>query len=160
MTLSALKLYTAKFFSVLLISNALFILIYILSSLIPTETIVNQLKSAHETGVLKTPENSISRSTTGLGIDFGTECVALGLNLKESPDQIGENKVLSRFYESYLPSTADQNQFDPCAGLLEMINIENDKELSQNLASYARNWWGVSIFIQIGVALFGLASFK
>jgi hypothetical protein len=160
MTLSALKLYTAKFFSVLLISNALFILIYTLSSLIPTNTIVNQLKSAHETGVLKTPENSISRSTTGLGIDFGTECVALGLNLKQSPDQIGENKVLSRFYESYLPSTADQNQFDPCAGLLEMINIENDKELSQNLASYARNWWGVSIFIQIGVALFGLASLK
>jgi len=160
MTLSAFKFYTAKFFSVLLICNALFILVYMLASLIPTNTIVNQLKSAHETGVLKTPENSISRSTTGLGIDFGTECVALGLNLKQSPDQIGKNKVLSRFYESYLPSTADQNQFDPCAGLLEMIKIENDKELSQNLESYARNWWGVSIFIQIGVALFGLASLK
>lgn len=160
MKLSAFKFYTAKFFSVVLISNALFILIYVLSSLIPAETIVNQLKSAYETGVLKTPENSISRSTTGLGIDFGTECVALGLNLKQSPDQISENKVLSRFYESYTPSTAGQNQFDPCAGLLEMINIENNNELSQNLASYARNWWGVSIFIQIGVALFGLASFK
>lgn len=160
MKLSAFKFYTVKFFSVVLISNALFIMIYVLSSLIPAATIVNQLKSAHETGVLKTPENSISRSTTGLGIDFGTECVALGLNLKQSPDQISENKVLSRFYESYTPSAAGQNQFDPCAGLLEMINIETNNELSQNLASYARNWWGVSIFIQIGVALFGLASFK
>jgi hypothetical protein len=124
-----------------------------LASLIPTETVVNQLKSAHETGVLKTPENSISRSTTGLGIDFGTECVALGLNLKQSPDQIGKNKVLSRFYESYLPSTADRNQFDPCAGILEMIKTENDKELSQNLESYARNWWGVSIFIVLNLGI-------
>lgn len=160
MKLSAFKFYTAKFFYVVLISNALFILIYALSSFFPAETIVNQLKSAHETGVLKTPENSISRSTTGLGIDFGTECVALGLNLKQSPDQSNKNKVLTRFYESYTPSAAGQNQFDPCAGLLEMINVENNDQHLQNLASYARNWWGVSIFIQIGVALFGLAAFK
>jgi hypothetical protein len=77
MKFSELKPYVYKVFSVLLICNSLFILIYMLSSSIPTETIVTKLRSAHETGVLKTPENSIGRSTTGLGIDFGTECVAL-----------------------------------------------------------------------------------
>lgn len=160
MKFSELKPYISKFFSVVLICNALFILIYMLSSSIPTKTIVTKLSSAHETGVLKTPENSIGRSTTGLGIDFGTECVALGMNLIQNPELMGENKVLYRFYESYLPSASNQNQFDPCAGLLEVINRQGNKEITENLESYARNWWGISIFMQIGVALFGLASFK
>ena len=131
-----------------------------LSSFIPTETVVKQLKNSQETGVLKTPENSISRSTTGLGIDFGTECVALSINLQQKAEQINTNKILSRFYESYVPSSVNKNQFDPCAGLLELINTQNSNELTQHIDSYARNWWGISILIQIGVALFGLASFK
>lgn len=160
MKFSELKPYVYKVFSVLLICNSLFILIYMLSSSIPTETIVTKLRSAHETGVLKTPENSIGRSTTGLGIDFGTECVALGMNLRQNPELTGKNKILARFYESYLPSASNQNQFDPCAGLLEAINRQGGTEVTENLESYARNWWGISIFMQIGVALFGLASFK
>jgi hypothetical protein len=82
------------------------------------------------------------------------------MNLRQNPEVMGKNKILSRFYESYLPDASNQNQFDPCAGLLEAINRQGDTAVTENLESYARNWWGISIFMQIGVALFGLASFK
>lgn len=152
--------YGKKWLSVFFICNTLFVGIYIASSFIPSETVIRQLNSAQNTGVLKTPEYSIGRSTTGLGMDFGTECIALGIGLKSNPKHDQVNQLWSRFDESYLAGDVEKNNWDPCAGLIEIISPGGQKQEIQNLSSYSRNWWGMSIVIQVGVALFGLATFK
>ena len=159
MEFRTIKKYAKQWFYIFFICNTLFVGIYLASSFIPSETVIRQLNSARDTGVLKTPEYSIGRSTTGLGMDFGTECIALGIGLRLNPENDRVNKVWSRFDESYLAGEAN-NTWDPCAGLTEIISPGNNQYEDRNLSSYARNWWGISIFMQVGVALFGLASLK
>jgi hypothetical protein len=160
MNLRKVKEYGVKWFSIFFICNTLFIAIYVAASFIPSETVIQQLNSARETGVLKTPEYSIGRSTTGLGMDFGTECVALGIGLRSNPKHEQVNQLWSRFDESYLAGEVVKKNWDPCAGLVEIISPGDELEEAKNLSSYARNWWGMSIVIQVGVSLFGLATFK
>lgn len=155
-----LKAYALPWLIIFIACNTIFILMYLAAAFIPNDTVIKQLNNAFVTGVLKTPENSIGRSTTGLGIDFGTECVALGIGLRSNPSQNLGGRLWSRFDESYLPSKLNSNQFDPCAGLVEIIKPGNEQKEAENLQSYARNWWGMSIVMQVGISLFGLASLK
>jgi hypothetical protein len=159
MSVSTINKYAKKWFSIFFICNTIFLAIYVASSFIPSKSVIQQLVSARDTGVLKSPEYSIGRSTTGLGMDFGTECIALGINLRANPKHGEISQLWSRFDESYLAGEA-KNSWDPCAGLIEIISPGNDLQEAQKLSSYARNWWGISVLMQIGVALFGLASLK
>ena len=143
-----------------LICNLVFSLIYGFSFVIPRENVIHSLQKSHESAVLKTPPNSIERSTTGWGIDYGTECVALSVGLKDKQKFEGLNKFKSRFYDSYLVSGHNKGVFDPCAGLLELINPTESSTQNSDLISYARNWWGMSILVQLLIWLVGLATTK
>lgn len=149
-------------FSILavLLCNLLFSIVYSFSFIIPKKELINSLQQSQNTSVLKTPTDSIERSTTGWGIDYGTECVALSIGLKDKVQYSGINKFKSRFYDSYLVSGQNNGVFDPCAGLVELINPDNPSLQDKNLISYARNWWGMSIVIQILIWLVGLATAK
>jgi hypothetical protein len=145
---------------VIFICNLLFTLIYMSSVMIPKDKVIESLRKSEATGVLKTPLGSIERSTTGLGLDYGTECAAISVGLKDKPMQKNVNKLFSRFYDGYLVQGRNLQTFDPCSGLRELINPSNSSLKESGLISYARNWWGMSIFIQLGILLFGLASVK
>ena len=156
------KLLRSIGFSVLtvLLCNVLFSLVYSFSFIIPKKDLINSLERAQLTSVLKTPVNSIERSTTGWGIDYGTECVALSIGLKDKVKYSGVEKLKSRFYDSYLVSGQNNGVFDPCAGLIQLINPSNSSMQDKDLISYARNWWGMSIIIQILIWFVGLATAK
>jgi hypothetical protein len=160
MNIKTIEKYAKKWFSIFFICNTVFVAVYVASAFIPSESVIRQLVTARDTGVLKTPEYSIGRSTTGLGMDFGTECIALGIGLRSNPNNVEVNQIWSRFDETYLAGEAKKNNWDPCAGLIDIISPGNEMQEDKNLSSYARNWWGMSIVIQVGVALFGLATFK
>jgi hypothetical protein len=144
----------------ILICNIIFSLIYSFSFLIPKDDLIKSLRQAQSTSVLKTPMNSIERSTTGWGIDYGTECVALSIGLKDKIEYSGIDKIKSRFYDSYLVSGQNKGVFDPCAGLIQLISSSNSSMQDNELLSYARNWWGMSVIIQGLVWLVGLATAK
>jgi hypothetical protein len=127
---------------------------------IPKKDLLDSLEQAQRTSVLKTPVNSIERSTTGWGIDYGTECVALSIGLKDKIKHSGIDKLKSRFYDGYLVSGQNNGVFDPCAGLIQLINPSNPSMQEKDLISYARNWWGMSIFIQVLIWFVGLATAK
>ena len=142
------------------ICNIFFIAIYSVSTFIPKASVINSLQKSQITGVLKTPVTSIERSTTGLGIDYGTECAAIAIGLKTKPEYRNTNRYLARFYDGYLVSGSNVGVFDPCSGLVEIIKPTNSSTEESQLKSYARNWWGMSILIQVGILLFGLATVK
>jgi len=143
-----------------IICNIFFIAIYSFSALIPKASVINSLQKSQLTGVLKTPITSIERSTTGLGLDYGTECAAIAIGLKTKPEYRNVNKFLTRFYDGYLVSGSNIGVFDPCSGLVEIIKPTKISSEESQLKSYARNWWGMSILIQLGILLFGLATIK
>jgi hypothetical protein len=154
-----LKLIGISILTVLL-CNVLFSLIYSFSFVIPKKDVLDSLVQAQRTSVLKTPANSIERSTTGWGIDYGTECVALSIGLKDKMKYSGMDKLKSRFYDGYLVSGQNNGVFDPCAGLIQLINQSNPSMQEKDLISYARNWWGMSIFMQALIWFVGLATAK
>ena len=163
MVLSTMRVYIKYIYLALisvLICNLVFVLIYGISAFMPNDSVIKSLQSSQQTGVLKTPINSIERSTTGLGLDYGTECAAIAISLKTKPEYNQVNKFFSRFYDGYLVSGANTGVFDPCSGLVEIISASNDGSEESQLSSYARNWWGMSIIIQVGILLFGLAMTK
>ena len=143
-----------------LLCNLIFALIYGFSYLIPKQDVINSLRQAQSTSVLKTPVDSIERSTTGWGIDYGTECVALSTGLKDKIKYAGVNNLKSRFYDGYLVSGSNKGVFDPCAGLTELLDSNKSSTQDSNLISYARNWWGMSVLMQILIWFIGLASAK
>jgi hypothetical protein len=144
----------------ILLCNFVFALIYGFSYLIPKQDVIHSLQEAQATSVLKTPLNSIERSTTGWGIDYGTECVALSTGLKDKTTYSGFDKLKSRFYDGYLVSGANVGVFDPCAGLTQLLNLNESPTQDKNLISYARNWWGMSVLMHTLIWLIGLASAK
>lgn len=163
MVLSTMRVYIKYILLALtsvLICNLVFVLIYGISAFMPSDSVIKSLQGSQKTGVLKTPITSIERSTTGLGIDYGTECAAIAIGLKTKPAYDHVNKFFSRFYDGYLMSGANTGVFDPCSGLVEIISASDDESKESQLSSYARNWWGMSIIIQAGVLLFGLAMTK
>lgn len=160
MLILKIKTYAIRWLLIFISCNTIFIAMYFAAAFIPSDNVIKQLNNAFVTGVLKAPEYSVGRSTTGLGIDFGTECVALGIGLRSNPNENRADRLWSRFNESYLSAALNSNQFDPCAGLVEIIRPGNELKEVENLQSYARNWWGMSIVIQVGVSLFGLATLK
>ena len=160
MRLSLLKIllrYFSYAFITVFICNIVFVAIYSFSALIPKDSIIESLQKAQNFGVLKTPINSIQRSSTGLGIDYGTECAAIAIGLKSLPE---ENKFVEPFYDGYLVSGANIGVFDPCSGLVEILDNNNSGSEISQLNSYARNWWGMSIIVHIGILFFGLATVK
>lgn len=160
MQLSLLKIllrYFSYAFITVFICNIVFVAIYSFSALIPKDSVIESLQKAQNFGVLKTPINSIQRSSTGLGIDYGTECAAIAIGLKSLPE---ENKFVEPFYDGYLVSGANIGVFDPCSGLVEILDNNNSGSEISQLNSYARNWWGMSIIVHIGILFFGLATVK
>jgi hypothetical protein len=153
-----------KYFSYALITvficNIIFVALYSFSALIPKNSLIESLQKSQNSGVLKTPLNSIQRSSTGLGIDYGTECVAIAIGLKSLPVVNEKNRFIEPFYDGYLVSGANIGVFDPCSGLVEILNANNSGSEISQLNSYARNWWGMSILVHIGILFFGLATFK
>lgn len=147
----------SKAFAVALVCNLFFSFAYVASIFLPKDEVIKSLQKSQVSGVLKTPENSIERSTTGWGIDYGTECVALSIDLRESKEMEIAPDYLSRFYDGYLVSGKNVGVFDPCNGLIQLIN---SPEMSDDQISYARNWWGISVFIQLLIWLIGFASAK
>ena len=144
----------------ILLCNSVFVGAYLVASFIPSEKVVQSLQKSNLTGVLKTPMYSIERATTGWGIDYGTECVAISNGLLK-PTEFGEiNPILFRFYDSYLPYGQNDGIFDPCDGLQKIISSDKIEKLNSESISYARNWWGMSVLIQIAIVLFGLATAK
>ena len=67
---------------------------------------------------------------------------------------------LKRFYDGYLISGKNLGVFDPCSGLVELIDGTNTSLHEPKLQSYGRNWWGISIIAQLGSLLFGIATTK
>lgn len=160
MQLALLKIllkYFSYAFITVFICNIVFVAIYSFSALIPKDSVIESLQKAQNFGVLKTPINSIQRSSTGLGIDYGTECAAIAIGLKSLPE---ENKFVGPFYDGYLVSGANIGVFDPCSGLVEILDNNNSGSEISQLNSYARNWWGMSIIVHIGILFFGLATVK
>jgi len=147
-------------FLVIFMCNLIFTTIYASSTLIPKSKVINSLQKSQSNQTLKTPLGAVERSTTGLGIDYGTECAAISIGLKNSPNYPEVNKYLQRFYDGYLESGANKGVFDPCSGLVELIDSNKSVAQDSNLISYARNWWGMSIVVQLGILLFGLATTK
>lgn len=143
-----------------LFCNLCFTAIYVGASFLPKEKMVTTLQKADSTGVLKTPLNSIERATTGWGIDYGTECVALSIGLKDKKEYDGVKKYFSRFYDGFSNVGATQGVFDPCSGLNRIIQSNSNQKVDPALESYARNWWGMSILMQILYLLLGLALAK
>lgn len=139
--------------------NFFYIGIYSASYLIPKSTVFESLNYSQEKGILKTPSNSIERSPSGANIDYGTECVALSIGLKDKEFYSGYKKYLSRFYEGYDDSGKNLGVFDPCSGLNSILG-SGDSKVYEAQESYARNWWGISIIIQLLIFLFGLATTK
>jgi hypothetical protein len=146
--------------AVVLLCNLLFATIYSASTFIPKSKVISSLQKSQIDGTLKTPVGSIERSTTGLGLDYGTECVAISIGLKNAPKHQETSKYLSRFYDSYLGSGENIGVFDPCSGLVQLIDSQNQSIEESELLSYARNWWGMSVMVQLGILLFGLATTK
>jgi hypothetical protein len=144
----------------LIFCNFVFTTIYVGANFLPKDQMLSKLQKADDTGVLKTPINSIERATTGWGIDYGTECVALSIGLKDKQQYIGLNKYFSRFYDGFSNMGAAEGVFDPCSGLDRLVNSSSINTIDPNLQSYARNWWGMSIAMQILYLLFGLALAK
>lgn len=144
----------------ILLCNSVFVGTYLIASFIPTEKVLQSLQKSSFTGVLRTPMYSIERATTGWGIDYGTECVALSNGLLKPTEFREINPILFRFYDSYLPYGQNDGIFDPCAGLQKIISSDKIENLNFESISYARNWWGMSILIQISIVLFGLATAK
>ena len=102
MVLSTMRVYIKYIYLALisvLICNLVFVLIYGISAFMPNDSVIKSLQSSQQTGVLKTPINSIERSTTGLGLDYGTECAAIAISLKTKPEYNQVNKFFSRFYD-------------------------------------------------------------
>jgi hypothetical protein len=153
------KKYLATFLFAIFLCNVFFVAIYSLSFFIPKNDVIKSLNFAKEKEVLKTPNNSIERSPTGANIDFGTECVALSIGLKDKVIYTGYKKYLSRFYDGYDDSGKNIGVFDPCSGLNSILS-SGSTNIYQNQESYARNWWGISIIIQSLVLMFGLAATK
>ena len=147
-------------FLVVIICNLIFSAIYASSTLIPKSQVISSLQKSQSNQTLKTPLGAVQRSTTGLGIDYGTECAAISIGLKNSSNHPEVNKYLQRFYDGYLESGANKGVFDPCSGLVELIDPNKSVTQDPNLISYARNWWGMSIVVQLGVLFFGLATTK
>lgn len=145
---------------VIVLCNLIFTAIYASSTLIPKSKVIDSLQKSQSNQTLKTPLGSVERSTTGLGIDYGTECVAISIGLKNNPRYQDVNVYLQRFYDGYLGSGANKGVFDPCSGLVELIDSTKNLAQDPNLVSYSRNWWGMSIVIQLGILLFGLATTK
>jgi hypothetical protein len=143
-----------------LLCNLGFTAIYIGASFLPKDKMVSTLQKASSTGVLKTPLNSIERATTGWGIDYGTECVALSIGLRDKEKYEGIKRYFSRFYDGFSNVGAAEGVFDPCSGLNRIVNSSSEHNIDSTLESYARNWWGMSIFMQILYLLLGLALAK
>jgi hypothetical protein len=139
----------------LIAANFCFSLLYLSGNFIDKPRLINQLRNAEISGVLTTPPWSIGRATTGWGIDYGTECIALGMNL--SDDQYNHEGIRTRFYDSYLQKGTNSPGLDPCGGLSDVLNNTKDRYPP---GTYLRNWWGISIFSQFMVIFFGLAQFK
>ena len=146
--------------AVLLACNFIFSSIYIFGSFLPQQKVIDSLRVSQSNETLKTPLGSVYRSSTGLGIDYGTECAAISIGLKDKSTENFSESLLKRFYDGYLVSGQNIGVFDPCSGLLQLIDPSNQGLVEPNLSSYARNWWGMSIFIQVGILLFGLATTK
>lgn len=149
-----------KVIFLLVFCNLIFTAIYVGAGFLPKDQLISKLQKADEIGVLKTPINSIERATTGWGIDYGTECVALSIGLKDKHQYIGVHKYFSRFYDGFSNKGALEGVFDPCSGLDRIVNSSSVEIIDSNLESYARNWWGMSIVMQILYLLFGLALAK
>lgn len=145
---------------VIVLCNLIFTAIYASSTLIPKSKVIDSLQKSQSNQTLKAPLGSVERSTTGLGIDYGTECAAISIGLKNNPRYQDVNVYLQRFYDGYLESGANTGVFDPCSGLVELIDPNKNITQDPNLISYARNWWGMSVVIQLGILLFGLATTK
>ena len=143
-----------------LFCNFIFTAIYIGASFLPKEEMISSLQKASTTGVLKTPLNSIERATTGWGIDYGTECVALSIGLKDKQEFVGLKKYFSRFYDGFSNVGAADGVFDPCSGLNRIVQSSSNQTLDSTLQSYARNWWGMSVLMQVLYLLVGLALAK
>jgi hypothetical protein len=157
--LSLLKI-VIQSIAVLIACNVVFSSIYIFGSFLPQEKVIQSLRVSQANETLKTPVGSVDRSPTGLGIDYGTECAALSIGLKDKSTENFNQSFLKRFYDGYLVSGQNVGVFDPCSGLLQLIDLDNKGLIEPDLSSYARNWWGISIFIQAGILLFGLATTK
>lgn len=139
----------------LIAANFCFSLLYLTGIFIDKPRLINQLKKAEISGVFTTPPWSIGRATTGWGIDYGTECIALGMNLSDEPHKY--EGIRARFYDSYSQKGTDSPGLDPCGGLSDILNDTKEQYPS---GTYLRNWWGISIFSQFMVIFFGLAQFK
>jgi hypothetical protein len=133
---------------VIVLCNLIFTAIYASSTLIPKSKVIDSLQKSQSNQTLKAPLGSVERSTTGLGIDYGTECAAISIGLKNNPRYQDVNVYLQRFYDGYLESGANTGVFDPCSGLVELIDPNKNITQDPNLISYARNWWGMSVVIQ------------
>lgn len=145
---------------IVILCNLIFATFYSASTFIPKSKVIESLQKSQMNGTLKTPIGSVERSTTGLGLDYGTECAAISIGLKNTPKFPDTNKYLTRFYDGYLESGANKGVFDPCSGLVQLIDSQNQSLEDSDLLSYARNWWGMSVLIQLGILLFGLATTK
>ena len=142
---------------VLILLNSVFVALYSLSDFIPRNRVISEIHENFKSGVLKDPAWSIGRASTGWGIDFSTECIALGNNLQHPK---GISGVVAPFYDYYPIKSPNSPGLDPCSGLKDISNGGVISTSNNTAGNYYRNWWGISIFGQIAVAFIGLATFK
>jgi hypothetical protein len=120
--------------------------IYSSRVIFPEDAYLSKISKMYNAGIIE--DKVTSRSPTGWLSDNATECLSLGVGLKNGPN----------FGDIFLDSYANPvNEYNPCSGLISLA--ENDTT-DIAMSSYSRYWHGHATIIQWLTYFLGLPILK